>query len=179
MKIAVASDHAGFDLKTGIVAFLEGRGIAYRDFGSGPGETVDYVDYGALAMESVISGECDRAILFCGTGIGMAIVGALAMESVISGECDRAILFCGTGIGMAIVGNKYKGIRAATCWNPFTARVSRSHNDSNCLALGGRTLSLEEGIEIVRTWLETPFEGGRHQRRVAKILEIEKNNFKP
>jgi len=150
MKIAVASDHAGFDLKTGIVAFLEGRGIAYRDFGSGPGETVDYVDYGALAMESVISG-----------------------------ECDRAILFCGTGIGMAIVGNKYKGIRAATCWNPFTARVSRSHNDSNCLALGGRTLSLEEGIEIVRTWLETPFEGGRHQRRVAKILEIEKNNFKP
>jgi len=150
MKIAVASDHAGFDLKTGIVAFLEGRGIAYRDFGSGPGETVDYVDYGALAMESVISG-----------------------------ECDRAILFCGTGIGMAIVANKYKGIRATPCWNPFTARVSRSHNDSNCLALGGRTLSLEEGLEIVRTWLETPFEGGRHQRRVAKILEIEKKNFKP
>ena len=150
MKIAVASDHAGFDLKTGIVAFLEGRGIAYRDFGSGPGETVGYVDYGALAMESVISG-----------------------------ECDRAILFCGTGIGMAIVANKYKGIRATPCWNPFTARVSRSHNDSNCLALGGRTLSLEEGLEIVRTWLETPFEGGRHQRRVAKILEIEKKNFKP
>jgi len=150
MKIAVASDHAGFDLKTGIVAFLEGRGIAYRDFGSRPGETVDYVDYGALAMESVISG-----------------------------ECDRAILFCGTGIGMAIVANKYKGIRATPCWNPFTARVSRSHNDSNCLALGGRTLSLEEGLEIVRTWLETPFEGGRHQRRVAKILEIEKKNFKP
>jgi len=150
MKIAVASDHAGFDLKTGIVAFLEGRGIAYRDFGSGPGETVDYVDYGALAMESVISG-----------------------------ECDRAILFCGTGIGMAIVANKYKGIRATPCWNPFTARVSRSHNDSNCLALGGRTLSLDDGLEIVRTWLETPFEGGRHQRRVAKILEIEKKNFKP
>ena len=150
MKIAVASDHAGFDLKTGIVAFLEGRGISYRDFGSGPGETVDYVDYGALAMESVISG-----------------------------ECDRAILFCGTGIGMAIVANKYKGIRATPCWNPFTARVSRSHNDSNCLALGGRTLSLDDGLEIVRTWLETPFEGGRHQRRVAKILEIEKKNFKP
>ena len=149
MKIAVASDHAGFDLKTGIMAFLEERGIAYRDFGSGPGETVDYVDYGALAMESVISG-----------------------------ECDRAMLFCGTGIGMAVVANKYKGIRATPCWNPFTARVSRSHNDSNCLALGGRTLSLEEGLEIVRTWLETPFEGGRHQRRVAKILEIEKKNFK-
>jgi ribose 5-phosphate isomerase B len=150
MKIAVASDHAGFDLKRGIMAFLEENGISYRDFGSGPGETVDYVDYGVLAMDSVISG-----------------------------ECDRAILFCGTGIGMAVVANKYKGIRATPCWNPFTARVSRSHNDSNCLALGGRTLSLEEGVQIVRTWLETPFEGGRHQRRVAKILEVERKNLKP
>jgi len=150
MKIAVASDHAGFELKTGILAFLEEKGIAHRDFGCGPGETVDYVDYGALAMASVMSG-----------------------------ECDRAILFCGTGIGMAIVANKYKGIRATPCWNPFTARVSRSHNDSNCLTLGERALSLEQGIEIVRIWLETPFEGGRHQRRVAKILEIESKNFKP
>jgi ribose 5-phosphate isomerase B len=150
MKIAVASDHAGFDLKTGIVAFLEENGISYRDFGSGPGETVDYVDYGVMAMDSVVSG-----------------------------ECDRAILFCGTGIGMAVVANKYKGIRATPCWNLFTARVSRSHNDSNCLALGGRTLSLEEAVQIVRTWLETPFEGGRHQRRMAKILEVERKNFKP
>jgi ribose 5-phosphate isomerase B len=150
MKIAVASDHAGFDLKTGILAFLEEKGIACRDFGSGPGESVDYVDYAALAMDSVVSG-----------------------------ECDRAILFCGTGIGMSIVANKYKGIRATVCWNPFTARVSRSHNDSNCLSLGERTLSLEEALEIVRIWLETPFEGGRHQRRVAKILEIERKNFKP
>jgi ribose 5-phosphate isomerase B len=150
MKIAVASDHAGFDLKTGIMAFLKESGVACRDFGSGPGESVDYVDYAAAAMDSVVSG-----------------------------ECDRAILFCGTGIGMSIVANKYKGIRAAVCWNPFTARVSRSHNDSNCLALGGRTLSIEEGREIVRIWLETPFEGGRHERRVAKILEIERKNFKP
>jgi len=150
MKIAIASDHAGFELKKGIVAFLEEKGIAYRDFGCGSGESVDYVDYGALATDSIVSG-----------------------------ECDRAILFCGTGIGMSIVANKYKGIRAAVCWHPFTARVSRSHNDANCLALGGRTLSLEEGIEIVRVWLETPFEGGRHQRRVAKILEIEKKNFRP
>jgi len=149
MKIAVASDHAGLDLKRVVVAFLEEKGIDFRDFGCGPGETVDYVDYGALAMESVSSG-----------------------------ECDRAILFCGTGIGMAVVANKYKGIRATPCWDPFTARVSRSHNDSNCLALGGRTLSPEEGLEIVRIWLETPFEGGRHARRVAKILEIEKRNFK-
>jgi len=150
MKIAIASDHAGFELKTGILAFLEEKGIAFKDFGSGPGESVDYVDYGALAMDSVVSG-----------------------------ECDRAILFCGTGIGMSIVANKYKGIRATVCWDPFTARVSRSHNDSNCLALGGRTLSLEQAREIVRVWLETPFEGGRHQLRVAKILEIERKNFKP
>jgi len=150
MKIAVASDHAGFDLKSRIVAFLEENGIAYRDFGSGAGQTVDYVDYGVMAMDSVVSG-----------------------------ECARAILFCGTGIGMAVVANKYKGIRATPCWNPFSARVSRSHNDSNCLTLGGRILSSEEAIEIVRTWLETPFEGGRHQRRVAKILEVERKNFKP
>jgi ribose 5-phosphate isomerase B len=150
MKIAIASDHAGFDLKSRIAAFLEEKGIAYRDFGSGPGQVVDYVDYGASAMESVVSG-----------------------------ECDRAILFCGTGIGMAIVANKYKGIRATPCWNPFTAQVSRSHNDSNCLTLGGRTLSFEEAVEIVRVWLETPFEGGRHQRRVAKITEVEIKNFKP
>jgi ribose 5-phosphate isomerase B len=150
MKIAVASDHAGFELKSQVVSYLEERGIGYRDFGSGPGETVDYVDYAVMALDSIAAG-----------------------------ECDRAILLCGTGIGMAVVANKYKGIRATPCWNSFTARVSRSHNDSNCLALGGRTLSAEEGVEIVRVWLETAFEGGRHERRVGKILELEKKNFKP
>jgi ribose 5-phosphate isomerase B len=149
MKIAVSSDHAGFDLKIRIAAFLSEQGIAYRDFGSGPGESVDYVDYGVKAMESVASG-----------------------------ECDRAILFCGTGIGMAIVANKYKGIRATPCWNAFTAEVSRSHNNSNCLTLGGRTLSPQEAVEIVRIWLETPFEGGRHERRLAKIADVETRNFK-
>ncbi|MBP1766417.1 MAG: sugar-phosphate isomerase, RpiB/LacA/LacB family [Candidatus Aminicenantes bacterium] len=150
MKIAVASDHAGFDLKTRITALLAEMGVSFHDFGSGPGETVDYVDHGVKAMESIVSG-----------------------------ECDRAILFCGTGIGMAVVANKYKGIRATPCWSRFTAQVSRSHNDSNCLTLGGRTLSSEEAVEIVRVWLETPFEGGRHERRLAKIAEIEKRNFKP
>jgi len=150
MKIAVASDHAGFDLKTRIIALLAEMGVPFRDFGSGPGETVDYVDYGVKAMDSLTAG-----------------------------ECDRSILFCGSGIGMAVVANKYKGIRATPCWNPFTARVSRSHNDSNCLALGGRTLSPGEAAEIVRVWLETPFEGGRHERRLAKIVELEKRNFQP
>jgi ribose 5-phosphate isomerase B len=150
MKIAVASDHAGFDLKNRITALLAEMGVPFHDFGSGSGETVDYVDYGVRAMESIASG-----------------------------ECDRAILFCGTGIGMAIVANKFKGIRATPCWSRFTARVSRSHNDSNCLTLGGRTLSAEEAVEIVRVWLETPFEGGRHERRLAKIAEVEKRGFKP
>ncbi|MFZ2054955.1 MAG: ribose 5-phosphate isomerase B [Candidatus Aminicenantales bacterium] len=149
MKIALASDHAGFELKTGILVYLEDRGVACRDFGCGPGETVDYVDYGARAADSVVLG-----------------------------ECDRAILFCGTGIGMAVVANKFKGVRATPCWDLFTAGVSRSHNDSNCLTLGGRTLSLEEAIPIVDVWLKTPFEGGRHARRVSKIIDIESRNFK-
>ena len=149
MKIAVASDHAGFGLKGKITAFLAETGVAFHDFGPSPGETVDYVDFGAKAMDSIVSG-----------------------------ECDRAILLCGTGIGMAIVANKYKGIRATPCWNTFTAQVSRSHNNSNCLTLGGRTLSPEEAVEIVKIWLTTPFEGGRHERRLAKIAEVEARNFK-
>jgi ribose 5-phosphate isomerase B len=149
MKIALASDHAGFDLKEGVLAYLRQKGIAFKDFGCGPGETVDYVDYG------------DRA-----------------MEGILAGECDRAILFCGTGLGMAIVANKFKGIRATPCWNIYTAEISRKHNDSNCLALGGRVLILEEALAIVRAWLESPFEGGRHERRVRKISELERKNFK-
>ncbi len=149
MKIAIASDHAGFELKRGIIAYLEDRGVAWRDFGCNAGETVDYVDYGNRAADSVVSG-----------------------------ECDRAILFCGTGIGMAIVANKFKGIRAAPCWNPHIAAVSRSHNDSNCLTLGGRILSFEEAAPIVDVWLKTPFEGGRHARRISKIADIETQNFR-
>jgi ribose 5-phosphate isomerase B len=149
MKIALASDHAGFELKTGIAAFLKEKMIAFRDFGCGPGENVDYVDYGARAAASVVQG-----------------------------ESDRAILFCGTGIGMAVVANKFRDIRATPCWNLYTAEVSRSHNDSNCLTLGGRTLSLAEAVPIVDVWLKTGFEGGRHARRVSKIGDIERQNFK-
>lgn len=148
MKIALASDHAGFELKTGITAFLTEKGVAFLDFGCGPGESVDYVDYGARAAESVVQG-----------------------------ECDKAILFCGTGIGMAVVANKFRGIRATPCWNLFTAEASRSHNDSNCLTLGGRTLSLAEAVPIVDVWLKTRFEGGRHARRVSKISDVERQNF--
>jgi len=150
MKIALAADHAGYDLKAGIARYLADRGIPFEDLGCGPGETVDYPEYAARAAERVQSG-----------------------------ACDRAILCCGTGIGMAVAANKFKGLRATPCWTPFTADVSRRHNDSNCLAVGGRTLTLDEGLAIVRVWLETPFEGGRHARRVGQIKDFEARNFKP
>ena len=149
MKIALASDHAGFDLKSAVAAHLERRGIACADFGCGPGEIVDYVDYAARAAECVAAG-----------------------------ACDRAILFCGTGIGMALAANKVRGVRAAVCWDLFTASVSRRHNDANCLALGGRVLTAEQAAAIVDAWLEAPFEGGRHERRVNKVRALESANFK-
>ncbi len=149
MKIALASDHAGFDLKKGVADFLDEKRIEYRDFGCGPGERVDYVDYGKTAIQSVLSG-----------------------------ECDRAILFCGTGLGMAIVANKFKGMRATPCWDEYVAEVCRSHNDSNCLTLGGRVLPLDEALRYVQIWLETEYEGARHQKRLDKIAQIEVTNFK-
>jgi len=147
MRLAIASDHAGYDLKKGIIDYLQSQGVEVVDFGCGPGEVVDYVDYGVKAVESVLRG-----------------------------ECDRAILFCGTGLGMAIVANKFSTILATPCWDEFTAQVSRSHNNSNCLTLGGRVLDLDKAKKIVDIWLRTEFEGGRHERRINKILAVEKNN---
>jgi ribose 5-phosphate isomerase B len=149
VKIATASDHGGYELKKGIITYLSEKGIKYEDFGCGPGEKVDYVDYAQKAIERVSSG-----------------------------DYDRAILVCGTGLGMAIVANKYKGIRATPCLDEYSAEMSRKHNDSNCLTLGGRILPLDEALSVVRIWLETEFEGGRHQRRIDKILDIEARNFK-
>lgn len=150
MRIALASDHAGYELKTGVARYLAEQGIPFTDLGCGPGESVDYVDFAAKGAEEVQTG-----------------------------ACDRAILVCGTGMGMALAANKFKGIRATPCWNVYTAEMSRRHNDSNCLTLGGRTTPLADALEIVRVWLDTPFEGGRHARRVDKIKEIEARNFKP
>jgi len=149
MKIALASDHAGFELKTGVAEYLRGRRVPFEDFGCGPGESVDYVDYGARGARAVVAG-----------------------------ACDRAILVCGTGLGMAMVANKFKGLRATPCSSEYAAEMSRKHNDSNCLTLGGRTHALEEARAIVRVWLETDFEGGRHGRRVQKIRDLEDENFK-
>ena len=149
MKIALASDHAGYALKAGIAEYLKTHGFAFEDLGCGPGETVDYVEYGAKGARAVVSG-----------------------------DCDRAILVCGTGLGMAVAANKFKGLRATPCAIEYAAEVSRSHNDSNCLTLGGRTQTLDLAVRIVRIWLETPFEGGRHGRRVDMIRDLETANFK-
>ncbi len=149
MKIALASDHAGFELKSAVADYLRGRGVPFEDLGCGPGESVDYVTYGAAGARAVVSG-----------------------------ACDRAILVCGTGLGMAIVANKFKGVRATPCPSEFAAEMSRKHNDSNCLTLGGRTHGLEQALAIVRVWLDTDFEGGRHGRRVGMIRDLEDENFK-
>ena len=149
MKIALASDHAGYKLKKGIMSYLSEKGIDYDDFGCGSGEKADYVDYGERAVKKIQSE-----------------------------DYERAILICGTGLGMAIVANKHKGIRATPCWDEYSAEMSRKHNDSNCLTLGGRVIPLDEALSIVRVWLETEFEEGRHRKRIDKIIKIEEKNFK-
>jgi len=150
MRIALASDHAGFDLKQAVMAELAGRGIEHRDFGVPVNERADYIDYGAAAAAALSRG-----------------------------EFDRAILVCGTGLGMAIVANKFKGVRATSCWDEYTVEMSRKHNDANCLTLGGRTMSVERGLALVALWLATPFEGGRHAARVQKIRDLEERQFRP
>lgn len=149
MRIALASDHAGFKLKTGILGYLEKKGVAFTDFGCYSEEPVDYVDYGIKAMEAVKKG-----------------------------DCDRAVMVCGTGLGMTMVANKYKGIRGTPCYDEYMAEMSRKHNDSNCLTLGGRILPLDEALDIVEIWLETSFEEGRHVARLAKLASLEDQNFK-
>jgi len=150
MTIALASDHAGFDLKTALAVHFAAAGVPFVDFGCGPGEIVDYVDYAARGAEAVQSG-----------------------------ACDRAVLVCGTGIGMALAANKFRGIRATPCWNATVVEMSRRHNDSNCLTLGGRVLTVPEGLALADLWLATPFEGGRHARRLEKIRALEERHFKP
>jgi ribose 5-phosphate isomerase B len=147
MRIALASDHAGHDLKEAVGAFLSERGVETMDFGSRAGEIVDYIDTAEKACRAVLDG-----------------------------VCDRAVLICGTGIGMSMVANKFPGIRGTLCWNPITAEMARKHNDSNCLTLGGRVLDIATAREIVRIWLETPFEGGRHLRRLEKLAALEIRN---
>jgi ribose 5-phosphate isomerase B len=140
MKIAVGSDHAGFKLKEETKDHLEKRGIGFKDFGAFSGESVDYPD-----------------------------IGKKVAKAVASKKYKFGILVCGTGLGMAMVANKAAGIRAAVCHNVYTAVMSRAHNDANILSLGGRVLKRAAAMKIVDAFLKTPFEGGRHLRRVRKI----------
>jgi ribose 5-phosphate isomerase B len=140
MRIAIASDHAGFAHKEEIRKMLLAEGYETKDFGTGSEEAVDYP-------------------LFIRP----------AAEAVARGECDRGIVLGGSGNGEAIVSNRFKGIRCAVCWNAQSAELARRHNDANMLSLGQRLVPLETALEIVRIWLNTPFDGGRHLRRIRLI----------
>ena len=140
MKIALGSDHAGFEYKEQIKSLVTNLGHEVRDFGTHGPEPVDYP-------------------LFIRP----------AAEAVARGECERGIVLGGSGNGEAMVANKVKGIRCALCWNLESARLSRQHNDANVLSLGQRMMPLETALEIVKVWLVTPFEGGRHERRIRMI----------
>jgi ribose 5-phosphate isomerase B len=138
--IIVGSDHAGFDLKERVREWLEQRGFAVEDVGARSPEQVDYPD-----------------------------VAHKVADAVSSGRLKRGLLVCGTGLGVAMAANRHAGVRAAAVWNEETARLAREHNDANVLALGGRTTDPVLAERILDTWLETPFAGGRHARRVEKI----------
>lgn len=142
--IAIGADHGGIHLKADIMAYLDELAVPYKDYGTYSDESVDYPDIAKV--------------------VGTA---------VLSGEAERGILICGTGIGIGIAANKMKGIRAALCHDVFSAKFSRAHNDANILTMGERVIGKGLAREIVHTWLTSEFEGGRHERRVKKIHEIE------
>jgi ribose 5-phosphate isomerase B len=143
MRIAIASDHAGFHLKDEVKKVLDTLKIVYEDLGPENTESVDYPDFARKVAEAVQEGK-------------------------------RGILICGTGIGMSIAANKFKGVRAALCNDAYSAQMSREHNDANILIMGGRVLTdVSQVPDIVKTWLQTEFQGGRHQRRIDKINQFE------
>jgi len=145
MKIVIGSDHAGFELKEDLRAYLGEQNVEVEDLGVKSAAPADYPDIG----------------------------GALA-EKISKGEFERGILICGSGVGMSIVANRFSGVRAALCHDLYTARMSREHNDANLLVLGGRLIAKGLAREILKVWLESRFQGGDHQRRVDKIKLIER-----
>jgi ribose 5-phosphate isomerase B len=145
MKLAIGCDHGGFELKEEILKFIKTvANIQVSDFGPATKESVDYPDFGAKVAEAVSTG-----------------------------AMDRGILICGTGIGMSIVANRFPNVRAALCHDHFTAQMSREHNDANVLVMGERVIGKGVALEIAKTWLDTEFAGGRHQKRLDKIRDIE------
>ncbi|MEG0260926.1 MAG: ribose 5-phosphate isomerase B [Kurthia sp.] len=147
MKIAISSDHGGNTLRKEIMGLLEELGFEYEDFGPKDNSSVDYPDYAQPVSEGVAAG-----------------------------KFDKGILICGTGIGMSIAANKVKGIRCALVHDVFSAKATRCHNDSNIIAMGERVIGAGLAREIVAAWLQTDFEGGRHERRIEKITAIEAQN---
>lgn len=138
--IALAADHGGYNYKERVKALLDSIGLEWKDFGTDSEESVDYPDFAHTAAEAIQRG-----------------------------ECDRGIFICGTGIGISLAANRHRGVRAAACQVPEAARMSRLHNDANVLALGERLVDWPLAEQMIRIWLETPFEGGRHDRRIGKI----------
>jgi ribose 5-phosphate isomerase B len=144
MRVVIGADHAGFELKEIIKETLDELRVAYKDVGTNSDESVDYPDYAAK--------------------VGRAVAG---------GEFDRGILVCGTGIGMALAANKIAGVRAAPVVDLESARLAREHNNANVLAIGARVTAPERALDLVRTFLRTEFEGGRHERRLQKVAALE------
>ncbi|WP_114165169.1 ribose 5-phosphate isomerase B [Exiguobacterium sp. TNDT2] len=144
MKIAIGADHGGFNLKKDIIGLLEELGHEYKDFGTHSADSIDYPD-----------------------------VAIPVAEAVAAGEFDRGILICGTGIGIGIAANKVKGIRAALVHDSFSAKATRQHNDSNIMTMGERVIGPGLALDLVATWLDTDFEGGRHSNRVDKMSAYE------
>ncbi len=142
--VALGSDHGGYALKEVIRKHLEEKGIAYKDFGTHSEESCDY-----------------------------PLMAQAPCQAVLDGECELALLFCGTGIGISIAANKIKGIRAAVCSDTFSARMARAHNNANVLCLGGRVVGAGLAVELVDAFLETKFEGERHARRVGQLADLD------
>ncbi len=148
LKVAVGSDHPGYEVKGAVVARLQQLGHRVTDMGTDSPEPCDYPDYGERVAAAVSAG-----------------------------EADRGVLICGTGIGMSIVANKFPGVRAAVVWDRYSTEVARSHNDANVLCLGARTLAPEVLLDLLRYWLTVSFDGGRHTPRLRKVQDIEARNF--
>ena len=147
--LAIGSDHRGYKLKEELIKYLEEKEIKVKDFGTYSEERVDYPN-----------------------------VAAKVAKSVQNKECEQGILICGTGSGMCITANKFRGIRCTTCYNEYTAKHARLHNNANILSIGAEDMNVNQAICILRTWLATEFEGGRHTQRIKLIEEIEAENMK-
>lgn len=145
MKIAIACDHGGFRLKNVLIENMKAQGVEVVDFGTYSEESCDYPDYASKAAKAVANG-----------------------------ECDRGVVVCGTGIGVSITANKVKGIRCALCHDVFSAKATRAHNDANMIAMGQRVIGEGLAVEILNAWLHTEFEGGRHIKRIEKMMALER-----